>query len=340
MEWSLTAGDAAAASLVRQEIRAFLERHAVGDLDAAELIAAELLGNAIRHGGGTTWVSLGWQGTAAQLRVRDLGPGFNPARIGGPTDPGGPDGGGAADGAAGAGSPDHLAEGGRGLALVGRLAAELTARAREVGGMDVAAVLPVTKAPATSHDPPPRPVGALPDLSQARPEGGFGTQAFLQALVVQLAATLELQHGPDAAERAVAQVGADVGGQMEAEYRRARGITGRLTPAQLADCYVRLKHAINGGFSAIEVTDERIVLVNTRCPFGTDVLRAPALCRMTSSVFGGIAARNGDDGAAVVLQERIAVGDLGCRVVVHLGPPPPEDAAFSHRYASAATPRP
>jgi hypothetical protein len=38
---------------------------------------------------------------------------------------------------------------------------------------------------------------------------------------------------------------------------------------------------------------------------------------MTSSVFGGIAARN-TGGASVVLEERIAVGDPECRVVVWL----------------------
>jgi hypothetical protein len=42
---------------------------------------------------------------------------------------------------------------------------------------------------------------------------------------------------------------------------------------------------------------------------------------MTSSVFGGIAARNFGQ-ASVILEERIAVGDLQCRVVVDLRPDP------------------
>ncbi len=46
--------------------------------------------------------------------------------------------------------------------------------------------------------------------------------------------------------------------------------------------------------------------------------RAPGLCRTTSSDFGGIAARN-SGGASVVLEERIALGDPDCRVVVWLG---------------------
>jgi hypothetical protein len=42
---------------------------------------------------------------------------------------------------------------------------------------------------------------------------------------------------------------------------------------------------------------------------------------MTSSVFGGIAARNSEEGATVLLEERTALGDTGCRVVVELGIP-------------------
>jgi predicted ArsR family transcriptional regulator len=95
---------------------------------------------------------------------------------------------------------------------------------------------------------------------------------------------------------------------------------------------VRLKQAIDGDFRVVEATAERIVLENTRCPFGSAVRRAPVLCRMTSSVFGGIAARNSESGASVLLEERIAVGDPGCRVVVHLGPVPAEIEPFAHRY--------
>ena len=118
---------------------------------------------------------------------------------------------------------------------------------------------------------------------------------------------------------------------MEAEYRSARTVVGRMTPPQIADCYLRLKHAIDGEFFVIEASADRIVLGNTRCPFGDVVRRAPALCRMTSSVFGGIAARNSDHQASVVLEERIAVGDPGCRIVVYLDREPEEPGA-AHRY--------
>ena len=64
-----------------------------------------------------------------------------------------------------------------------------------------------------------------------------------------------------------------------------------------------------------------------------DVVRlAPSLCRMTSSVFGGIAARNNGAPVGVLLEERIAVGDPGCRVVVALSPQAGVDSALAHRY--------
>jgi predicted ArsR family transcriptional regulator len=151
---------------------------------------------------------------------------------------------------------------------------------------------------------------------------------------VQLAQTIEVQHGQDSADAAVAQVGTDVGGQMEEGFRLAMAITGRMTSEQIGRCYVRLKHAIDGGFRVLEATPERIVLVNDRCPFGTAVQQAPSLCRMTSSVFGGIAARNSDRGASVLLEERIAVGDPGCRVIVDLNVPATAAAPEAHHYAS------
>ena len=94
---------------------------------------------------------------------------------------------------------------------------------------------------------------------------------------------------------------------MEEEYPRARKITGQLTPEQISDLYVRLKAAIDGDFYVIDATDDRIVLGNRRCPFGDVVKRAPGLCRMTSSVFGGIAARSSGQ-AWVSLEENRRAG--------------------------------
>jgi len=259
-----------------------------------------------RHTKGPGWVSVEWSGVRPTLTVRDLGEGFVLPALD---------------------TPAVTQIGGRGLFLVDRLAHDLAVAARRGGGTTVTVTLPVTRPTPVDHDPPGHHRGVLPAVDEAGSDG-FGKEAFLRALVVQLALAVEEQHGSDAAAAAVAQVGTDVGGQMEAEYRAARGVVGRLDTETLAECLVRLKRAIDGGFHVIELTDDRIVLGNDRCPFGDAVQRAPALCRMTSSVFGGIAARNSDDGATVVLEERIAVGDPSCRVVVDLRP----DASLGHRY--------
>ena len=332
VDWYLDRGDQLAE--LRHELVGYLERHAAhGNEDGiadAELVASEAVGNAMRHTGGPVWVSLTWGAERPVLSVHDVGPGFDPEVVESVRRSNRPDG----------DREREMDESGRGLLIVQALAPDVTASLKAGAGMVVAVTLPVRREASASYDPPQRHSGALPAVAEARPEGGFGKESFLRALVVQLSQAVEAQHGPESAEAAVAQVGTDVGGQMEAEYRLATEVVGRLTPDQLGHCYVRLKHAIDGQFSVVEATPGRIVLENRRCPFGETVRRAPALCRMTSSVFGGIAARNNPDGASVVLEERIAVGDPGCRVVVYLGPPPPEAAPFAHRYRAPARPRP
>ncbi|MFC5380980.1 ATP-binding protein [Aquipuribacter nitratireducens] len=343
MDWYLSGGDGRALRELRHEVGAYLARHAApgAEVADAELVVEELVSNAVKHAGGPVWVSLTWQELSPTIRVLDLGPGFDPALLGevrrAPLDR-------APDTVAGPDWLDDLdeaerllmGESGRGLFLVATLSESLEASVRDHGGMVVSAVLPVKKRDVLSHDPPRRSVGALPLPEDANPDGSFGKEPFLRALVVQLAHAVDFQHGPDAAEAAVAQVGADVGGRMEEAYRAAQQVVGRLTPEQIADCYVRLKHAIEGGFTVVEVASDKVVLVNDRCPFGRAVQSAPALCRMTSSVFGGIAARNSPEGAGVLLEERIALGDPGCRVVVFLGEPPAGVAPYTHRYQHPA----
>jgi hypothetical protein len=347
VDWYFDSDSGEGLSRLRQECMVFLQRHAEpgAPLDDAELVLSEAIGNAVRHAGGPIWVSMSWRAVNPLLRVYDLGPGFDPALLDVAQRP--------ARGLLGVTpesppesvlvqeypdldllSLDLLSDSGRGFWLISELAPSLEAQARSGQGMVVSVQLPVPRSTTISHDPPRRRTGALPSLQEAQPEGGFGKEPFLRALVVQLAQAVELQQGPDAADAAVAQVGVDVGGQMEEEYRAAHSVVGRMTPEQIADCYVRLKRAIDGGFYLIEATPDRIVLGNHSCPFGDVVKMAPSLCRMTSSVFGGIAARNSDNGGAVLLEERIALGDPGCKVVVYLGPPPPEQEPLVHFYAA------
>ncbi|HSK28187.1 MAG TPA: ATP-binding protein [Jiangellales bacterium] len=311
MDWFLDPSRTGVTADLRSELGEYLRRHAQDDaeVDSALLAVEELVANAVRHSTTPTWVTTDWHGDELVVSVLDLGPGFELDSVA---------------------LPDVDSESGRGLFIVAALSTDLQAVRRRAGGARVSARLPLRRSGSRDLDPLPRTASPLPTLGEAGP-AGFGKESFLRALVVQMAQAVEAADGPAAAEAAVASVGSTVGGQMEEEYRRASGVVGRLAPEDLARCYVRLKAAIDGGFEAVEVGEDRIVLVNTACPFGAAVQHAPALCRMTSSVFGGIAARAAGE-ATVVLEERIAVGDPGCRVVVHLGPAPMEAARVGHRY--------
>ncbi|MEV6596792.1 methanogen output domain 1-containing protein [Actinoplanes sp. NPDC051346] len=312
MDWLLAPPTGAAAQALRDELTMFLSRHAAepAQVSNAALVASELIGNAVEHAGGPIWVTLDWSATRPVLAVHDLGPSFElgPLTL-----------------------PEATSERGRGLWLASQLAKDLTVAAKRDTGKRVQVVLALTRRTESSFDPARRITNPLPAADEAGPHG-FGREPFLRALVVELARTAETTHGPSAAEHLVAQVGATVGAQMEDEYRRARTVFDRLTPEQIAESYVRLKAAIDGDFYIISVTDEKIELGNRRCPFGDTVRQAPTLCRMTSSVFGGIAARN-HHAAVVLLDERIAVGDPECRVTVLLGPAAQHTTGGHHYHA-------
>ena len=317
MDWVVDTAETDKLRALRGDVVDYLRRHAedTAAISDCELVISELITNVARHASGPVWVAVEWPSTHPTVRVADVGPGFDLSVE----------------------LPAADSVSGRGLFIVNAVVSKLEASRRASGGTIVSATLPVSRTPAVSIDPPRRRTTELPSLDEAADGGGFGREAFLRALVVQLAHTVAEQVGPDAAERAVAQVGTDVGSQMELEYRLAAGIAGRLDPDQLAACFVRLKHAIDGGFSVVEITPTHIVLENDRCPFGDVVRLAPALCRMTSSVFGGIAARNVEHGATVRLDERIAVGDAGCRVTIELDPPFGRDgSAHGHHYRAPA----
>jgi DNA-binding NarL/FixJ family response regulator/anti-sigma regulatory factor (Ser/Thr protein kinase) len=311
VEWALDSARAEAVTALRREIVAYLRRHGEPDSDfaGAEVVVAELLTNAFQHAPGPAWVRTSWSRERPRIEVHDLGEGF----------------------AFDASLPEPMAEAGRGLFLVNALADEIEVAAKCGRGSMISATLPVRRRVEASHDPPRRSHDALPALEEAREDGTFGKEPFLRALTVELAQAVEAIQGPAAAEAVVSQVGADVGGRMEEAYRAAHQIAGRLTPEQMADLYVRLKGAIDGGFYVIEANERRIVLGNSRCPFGPIVQRQPGLCRMTSSVFGGIAARNAGQ-SSVALEERIALGDPECRVVVWLGDAQPPDPDSAHHY--------
>lgn len=142
--------------------------------------------------------------------------------------------------------------------------------------------------------------------------------SFLRTLLRELAGTLQDVVGLDEASGFVSVVGQRIGDQINGQYRSALDLS-MLSREQVAQVLVDLKRRIQGDFYIIEEDDEKIVLGNHACPFAEKVVGRPALCMMTSNVFGVIAADNLGY-AKVVLEETIARGDPGCRVVVYLKP--------------------
>lgn len=149
-------------------------------------------------------------------------------------------------------------------------------------------------------------------------EIGLERDVFLRSLLRELAGTLEEVVGVDEASGYISVVGSAIGEQIDASYRQALKVD-RLSRDQVRDVMVDLKRRIQGDFYVIEEREDRIVLGNRACPFGSFVEGRPSLCMMTSNVFGSIAAQNLGY-ARVEVQEAIASGHGRCRIVVHLTP--------------------
>jgi predicted ArsR family transcriptional regulator len=160
--------------------------------------------------------------------------------------------------------------------------------------------------------------GRLAATSAVSAELDLERDVFLRTLLRELAGTLEEIVGLDEAAGFISVVGARMGRGFDRAYRDALGLA-TLDREQVAEVLVDLKRRIEGGFSIERIEEDRIVLVNTACPFGAMVLARPSLCMMTSNVFGSISADNLGY-AKVELEETIARGDGRCRVTVHLRP--------------------
>jgi predicted ArsR family transcriptional regulator len=146
---------------------------------------------------------------------------------------------------------------------------------------------------------------------------------FMRTLIRELSGTLQDVVGLEEASGFISVVGQAMGRQIDEAYRAAMGVR-RLDRSAVADVLVDLKRRIEGDFFIVEQNDDRIVLGNRACPFAEKVLGRPAMCMMTSNVFGVVAAENLGY-ARVELHETIALGHGGCSVTVHLREP--EDGA-------------
>jgi predicted ArsR family transcriptional regulator len=153
---------------------------------------------------------------------------------------------------------------------------------------------------------------------------------FLRSILRELTGTLQDVVGLEEASGFISVVGQNIGSAIDRDYRTALQVDA-LTREQVASVLVDLKRRINGDFYIIEQSDEKIVLGNRRCPFEDKVHGRPALCMMTSNVFGSIAAENLGY-AKVELQQTIAEGAPGCRVVVYLKLTGESEAAHGREY--------
>jgi hypothetical protein len=124
-----------------------------------------------------------------------------------------------------------------------------------------------------------------------------------------------------------------MGDEINQSYRSALGVTS-LTRQQVTEVLIDLKRRIQGDFYVIEEDEEKIVLGNRACPFGDKVIGRPALCMMTSNVFGSIGAGNLGY-SKVSIEESIAAGAPGCRVVVYLRDTKDSRAAPGREYFKA-----
>jgi PAS domain S-box-containing protein len=154
---------------------------------------------------------------------------------------------------------------------------------------------------------------------------------FMRRLIAALGYLNEGILGSDLTGAYILNVGLSMGAAIEEEYKRFWGIDRCLTLDEYAHVIVDLKQKIQGNFSLVSKDAFKVVVRTTSCPFDTLVRQSPSLCFMTSSVFGGIAARNFGY-AKVVLHQRIALGDPGCYVTIHLQRTPEAQMALGKEY--------
>lgn len=141
---------------------------------------------------------------------------------------------------------------------------------------------------------------------------------FLRELVAEMATTLHDVVGNEEAEGFVKMVGLRLGQRINEDYTTADDV-GKWSMDDLADVLIDLKAKIQGGFTVESIDEDKVVLVNSKCPFGKLAVGRPALCHLTSSVFGQVASSHFGY-ANVDITEAIARGDNRCRVVISLTP--------------------
>ncbi|CAG7856133.1 Transcriptional regulatory protein ZraR [biofilm metagenome] len=141
---------------------------------------------------------------------------------------------------------------------------------------------------------------------------------FLQTFILELMHASE-QQGQTHCEELIEHIAKTAGYFFEETYRGNTHKTETLDIESYIELILGLKNNIGGKFSLVSSNKDCITVSNSCCPFGDRVSNFPELCRMTSSVFGGIAARNFGY-AKVEIKQSIARHDGQCEVCVYTHP--------------------
>ncbi|WP_349432719.1 sigma 54-interacting transcriptional regulator [Methylomarinum sp. Ch1-1] len=140
---------------------------------------------------------------------------------------------------------------------------------------------------------------------------------FLQTFILELMHASE-KLGHEHSQQLIEHIARTAGCFFEETYRQDKdGSETALDMESYTELILGLKNSIGGNFSLASSSPDCIAVSNSCCPFGEKVSNFPELCRMTSSVFGGIAARNFGY-AKVEIDKSIARHDGCCEVYVHL----------------------
>ena len=138
---------------------------------------------------------------------------------------------------------------------------------------------------------------------------------FLQTFILELMHASE-QLGQKHCEQLIEHIARTAGCFFEETYRNDTGKNSLLDRESYIELILGLKNNIGGRFSLASSNQDCITVTNSSCPFGDRVTNFPELCGMTSSVFGGIAARNFGY-AKVEIKQSIARNHGGCEVCVY-----------------------
>jgi predicted ArsR family transcriptional regulator len=162
---------------------------------------------------------------------------------------------------------------------------------------------------------------------QSIPIQDLSPDIFLKQVLRHLTLTLQDVVGMTEAEGFITLVSQKIGEEVNQQYRQALH-TKSLSKQQVISSLLDFKQRIGGDFFLISDQDNTITLGNRRCPFGDMIGTLPALCMMTSNLFGVMTAENLGY-ANVVIEQSIANHHSHCRVVIRLSP---EDVTHGREY--------